>query len=233
MKIESKVIMNSILRLLPRSIILIVALCSITIQLAAQTKSDMNFRQYLFPEFSKSVVITKTGESSNSVLNYNTVAEKMVIEMGSVLLNMTNIETVDTIIIQNRKFVPVNQVFYEVLVNGPSSLFIQHKSNLIPPGSPAGYGSTSQTSSIKNYSKMTSGSGALNLEIPSDFTINPAPVYWIRKSGNVFSFYNKRQFLKIFPEKNDEIKKFIKQNHLKMIKRDDLIKLVNYCNEVI
>ncbi len=175
----------------------------------------------------------KTGESHNAVLNYNTVTENMVWEKDSKLLDLTNMESVDTIFLQNRKFVPFNKVFYEVLVNAPISLFIQHKSDLVPSGSPSGYGGTSQTASIKNLSSVSLNSGTYNLEMPPDYTINPSSVYWIRKSDTMFSFLNKRQFLKIFGGENDEIEKFIKQNRLKTENRDDLIKLVNYCNEVI
>ena len=224
---------NSIIHIFLRPIILIVALCSIAIQLTAQTNSDGNLPQYLFPGFTMGFVRMKTGENYNAVLNYNTVTENMVWEQDGKLLDLTNMKAVDTIFLQNRKFVPVNEVFYEVLVNAPISLFIQHKSDLVPAGSPSGYGGTSQTASIKNLSSVSLKSGTYNLEIPSDYNINPSSVYWIRKSNTMFSFLNKRQFLKIFSEKNDEIEKFIKQNRLKTENRDDLIKLVNYCNEAI
>lgn len=224
---------NSIIHIFLRPIILIVALCSIAIQLTAQTSSDGNLPQYLFPGFTRGLVRMKTGENYNAVLNYNTVTENMVWEQDGKLLDLTNMKAVDTIFLQNRKFVPVNEVFYEVLVNAPISLFIQHKSDLVPAGSPSGYGGTSQTASIKNLSSVSLKSGTYNLEIPSDYNINPSSVYWIRKSNTMFSFLNKRQFLKIFSEKNDEIEKFIKQNRLKTENRDDLIKLVNYCNEAI
>jgi len=223
---------SSILHIFPRPIILIVVLCSVAIQLTAQTNSNGNFLQYLFPGFTKGLVRMKTGESYNAVLNYNTVTENIVWEKDSKLLDLTNMESVDTIFLQNRKFVPFNEVFYEVLVNAPISLFIQHKSDLVQAGSPAGYGTTSQTSSIKNLSSVSLKSGTYNLEIPSDYDIKPSPVFWIRKNNTMLSFLNKRQFLKIFPGKNDEIEKFIKQNHLNIENRDDLINLVNYCNQI-
>jgi hypothetical protein len=224
---------NSNLPIPPLPTVLITVLCIITIQLTAQTSSDENYLQYLFPGFTKSIVKIKTGLSYYAVLNYNTVTEKMVFKQDSILLDMANIKAIDTIFLQSRKFVPVNQVFYEVLLNAPISLFIQHKSDLIPPGSPSGYGSTSQTTAIKNFSSLSLNSQTYNLKLPSDFTINPIPVYWIRKDNTMFSFLNKRQFLKIFPGKNNEIEMFIKQNHLKIENRDDLIELVNFCNGVI
>jgi len=157
---------NSNLHIFPSPIILIVALWSIAIHLTTQTNSKGNFLQYLFPDFTKGLVRMKTGNSYNAVLNYNTVTENMVWEKDGKLLDLTNMESVDTVFLQNRKFVPSNEVFFEVLVKAPISLFIQHKSNLVQAGSPAGYGTTSQTSSIKNISSVSLKSGTYNLEIP-------------------------------------------------------------------
>lgn len=233
MKFELIVLRNSIIHICPRQIFIIVLLFSNAIHLSAQTNSDENLEQYLLPGFTRSVVRMKTGISYNAVMNYNTVTEKIVFEHNGIFLDMTDTKSVDTISIQNRKFIPFNEVFYEVLVNAPISLFLQHKSDLIPPGQPSGYGSTSQTSSIKSYSTLSRNGGNYNLKIPSDYEIKPSPIYWIRKNDTMFSFLNKRQFLRIFPEKNDEINKFINQKPLRIENRDDLIKLVNYCNEVI
>jgi hypothetical protein len=233
MKLETKTMKNSILRFTTGQVLLIAGLYIITIQLTAQTNSDENFSQYMFPGFTKGLVRMKTGESFNAVLNYNTVTENMVWEKDGKLLDLANMESVDTIFLQNRKFIPVDKVFYEVLVNAPISMFIQHKNDLVQAGSPAGYGSTSQTSSIKNFSSIALNSRTYNLALPPDYTLNQSTVYWIKKSNTMFSFLNKRQFLKIFPGEKDEIEKFINQNRLKFENRDDLIKLVNYCNDVI
>jgi hypothetical protein len=49
----------------------------------------------------------------------------------------------------------------------------------------------------------------------------------------MFSFLNKRQLLKIFPDQKDKLEQFIKQNRLKTDDPEDMIKLVDYCNEII
>ena len=223
---------SSVLCFPKQTLVLISILCAITIQSMAQTKSSGNLPQYLFPGFTKGLVKMKAGKNYDAVLNYNMVTENMVMEKDGTLLDLTNMAAVDTIILQYRRFVPFNEVFYEVLVNNSISFFIQHKCDLVSAGSPSGYGSTSQTSAIKNYSSVSTNSRIYNLEIPADYTLNPSPVYWIRKGNTMFSFLNKRQFLKIFPEKNKEIEKFINQNRLKIENLNDLIILGNYCNKV-
>ena len=225
---------SSILKSLSRTAVISMVLSGTMLQLAGQTESGEKLPQYLFPGFARGIIMKKDGSSINNlVMNYNTLTEKIVFEKSGSLLELTDIESVDTIYLQNRKFVPVDQMIYEVLVNAPIALFIQHKSNLIEPGSPAGYGSTSQTSSIKSYSSLNMSGRHLNLELPADYKVNPTPMYWIRKDNNMSSFITRRQFLQIFPDKQDEIKKFMKQNRIKMTKRDDLIIVIKYCNGII
>lgn len=211
----------------------VVVLCCIATEAAAQTGTAGGQTQYLFPEFAECTVRMKTGSQQSLVANYNTLTEKLVFIKDSVRYDMTKIMFIDTVTISCRKLVPVNEVFYEVLINAPVSLFIQHKSNLIPPGQPSGYGGTSQTSSIQSVSSISSRSGVYNLKLPDDYTVIPSPVFWVRREGVMSEFLNKKQFLKIFPDIDDKIEVYIKDNHLKIDNRDDLVKLVSYCNELI
>jgi hypothetical protein len=233
MEFKLKAIQKSLLNIFPRLAILVAVSFSFITHLIAQTESGDRLSQYLFPDFTNGIVKMKTGAGHNLKMNYNTVTEKMVFEKDGKLMDMTNIESVDTIYLQKKVFVPVNHVFHEVLLNAPVSLFVQHKSSLIEPGSPSGYGGTSQTSSIKNISSIRVAGGTYNLELPSDYTVNPSPLFWVRKNNTLSGFSNKRQFLKIFSGESDKIEKFMEQNHIKVENQNDLIKLVNYCNEVI
>lgn len=202
--------------------------------LAAQSNSDGSNPQYLFPEFNNSTVLMKNGTSQNARMNYNIVTEKMVYEKDGKLYDLINPETIDTIYILNRKFIPRGKIFYEVILKGtPLTLFIQQKGTLLSAGTPAGYGGTSQVSATKSLSSVELSGGRYNLALPSDFIVNPSPVYWIRKENEMSSFLTEKQFLKIFPDKDKELKSFIKENRLKISNPDQLAKLVSYCNDIM
>lgn len=222
-----------ILHKVPIYSILFVLLSSSYMQLTAQTASGGKYPQYLFPDFTSGVIKLKTGQSLTQKINYNTISERMVIQKDAKYLDMTNIETIDTIFLQDRIFVLINKSFYEVLVNAPVALFLQHKSDLREQGSPSGYGGTSQTSAINVYSSVNMAGRTFNMEVPPEYTISPSPVYWIRKGDKLSSFLTMRQLLKIFSKGNSEVKKFIEQNHIKIENSDGLVKLVNFYNERI
>ena len=44
---------------------------------------------------------------------------------------------------------------------------------------------------------------------------------------------DRRQLLKIFPDTDDKIDDYIREDHIRIDSRDDLVKLISYCNEIL
>jgi len=220
------------LQIIRKRTIVVISLLFIVIQLNAQSDSLAKLAQFLYPEFSIGVVKLKSGEIHTVKMNYNTISEKMVFYQNGTLMDLDKPEIVDNIVLQNAKFVSIENVFYEVLVNAPIALYIQHKSDLTSSEKPAGYGSSSQTAASTPISELHNDK-AYNLKLPENFKVIPAPVFWVRMNGVMYKFASERQFLKIFPAEVAKLKKFINQNNLNIKRQDDLIKLVTYCNELI
>lgn len=218
-RILAKILLAAVFVVIPASLI-------------CQTTSDGSMPQYYFQNFTTGKVIMKNGQIQTPQMNYNTVTERMVFMRDDKYYDLTNPEMVDTIIIQDIKFVPVGKIFYEVLLSGPSTLFVQQKGSLLPAGQEVGYGGKSQLASAHYISNVELSSGRYNLPLPSDYLIKISPVYWIHKDGEMFSFINEKQFLNLYPDKADKIKDFIKANRIKIDRNEHLIKLVSFCNNL-
>lgn len=186
--------------------------------------------QFLFPDFHDSRILLKSGKTQNSKMNYNSLTETMVYMSGSDIYDLTNPGQVDTVFIQNRKFIPVGKAFYEVIKGGDMPLYCQAKSELKPVGKDAGYGSKSHTSAITSWANISTSGANYNLKIPPDYVVNTRFIYWINRT---ISFETERQFLKLFPENAEELKAYIKKNRLKFEKQDHVIEMVRYCSELI
>jgi hypothetical protein len=199
----------------------------------SQTAADGTMPQFLYPDFSMSTVKMKNGQVQSIMLNYNIVSEKMVYEKGPDLYDMINTELIDTVYIKNSKFVPYGKIFYEVLLAAPVALYAQYSGSVVPPGAPAGYGGTSQVSNTKQLTGVELSTGYYNLKMPKDYKVNMNPVYWISIEKNYSGFTNERQFLKLFPDREEEIKKYIKDNRIKFSRQDDIVKLAVYYNQII
>jgi len=207
-------------------------------EVQGQKDKDRPLPQFLFPGFTKGVVIMKGGDSFSAFLNYNTVDEKMVTELNGAYRYATRLQDIDTIFLEYRKFVPVEKAFYEVLVSGPATFFLQNKSLYTPNGSPVGYGSNSQSVGPTKYRRYEMGSivyqynDVVYIDLPPNVTVTPASIFWVRKNNKMEKLTNEKQLLKIFPDKINELKDYFKKNKPDLKERDDLIKLGNYCNEL-
>lgn len=198
--------------------------------LSGQREGQEQQPQFLFPAFHDSKVLLKSGKVQNLRMNYNSLTETMIYISDGDIYDLTNPGQVDTVFIQNRKFIPVGKAFHEVLKGGVMPLYCQTKSELKPVGRDAGYGSKSLTSAITSYANISSSGANYNLKIPPDYEVNTRVIYWINKT---VSFETERQFLKLFPEEAEELKAYIKKNRLKFEKPDHVVEMVSYCAELI
>jgi hypothetical protein len=190
-------------------------------------------RHYVLPDFVEGSALMKNGKTQDAVMNYNMVTEEMIFEKGDTKLAMTNLEAVDTVYLGTRKFIPHGKVFYEVLLSDKISLFIKHKCNLLQAGTPAGYGGTSETSATTSISILVNSGSMYKLQLPKEYRVKDASQFWISMDNSESIVTSQKQFLKIFPEKSKELEQFIKQNKLNVRKQDDLVILINKCNELL
>jgi hypothetical protein len=213
------------------SLLLIISICEMPVN--AQDKPEAVSAHYLLPDFVKGSVKMKNGNTQQAIVNYNMLTEEMIFEKGDVKLALDKLETIDTVYLGSRKFIPHEKVFFELLVKDRISLFVEHKCNLMPAGKPAGYGGTSETSATTSVSVLMTSGNIYKLKLPEGYRVTDDTQFWIIKGGSYFRIGSERQFLKIFPEKSQEIELFIKQNKLNIRKMEDLTILISKCNELL
>ena len=161
-------------------------------------------------------------------MNYNTVTGCMVFIRDDEYLDLLNPEMVDTIYLNDSLFIPVWNAFYEVLQSGPVPLFVQHKGEVVPPGKPAAYGGTSQTSSSDYLTTISMLADSITFLYQLIFKVSLLLFYWIRKDDHWFDFLNKNQFFQIVSREKDSLKSFMKENRIKMNDPKHVKQLVDY-----
>ena len=201
-------------------------------EINAQTDSLKNLPNLLLPAFAKSIVKMKSGEKKIAILNYNLVDQEMVFMQKDQYWVLDNPHLIDTVYMANRTFIPFEKGFYELAVPGPVTLFIQHKAYAESLGVPTGYGARSQTTGYNYVKTIYGGNGAINLKIPENYKVVDDTEYWIRKDGVMQKVDNKRQFLKMFGDKEKELDQFMDKNKVSFENYQSVIKLVQYCNEI-
>jgi hypothetical protein len=206
---------------------------------ARQDNKGNQLPHFLFPQFKEGIVIMKDGNKFPALLNYNMVDEKMVTEVDGTYRYSKNPKNIERIYIENRMFIPIENVFYEILASGNASFFLQNKSIFSPRGSDVGYGSKSRstgptkmqryeiTNVVYQYGEVA------YIDLPDNVDVTPTSLYWVSIGDKLKSFETERQLLKLFPEYETQLKEYIKKEKIKIKNREDVIKLGIYCNEIM
>ena len=180
---------------------------------------------YLLPDFVKGIVKLKTGTIIGS-LNYNSYLESMIIQQGDERRELAALETIDTVYLNNRKFVPAGKGFYEVVAGMPVPFFIQHSCKVKAPAEPVGFGGTSQlTSSTSTATRETLRIFYKN-SLPDNYIVSPQQTVFIKKDGEYVDISSSKRVAILFPGKEGVIKKIVKTNKTDFYNAEDVKRLV-------
>ncbi|MDO5524269.1 MAG: hypothetical protein Q4G48_09535 [Bacteroidia bacterium] len=185
---------------------------------------------YIFPEFKSGTVLMKNGAENPAMLNFNAATEEMVFDRNGQVLALADVvlNQLDTVFIENRKFVLLNNRFAEVINENGYKLFIQHKCRVIPPGKPAAYGGTSQTSSTTSYSSWMGDGRVYQLELPDDYKVNPYPVYWLDNGSGWKNFTSIGQIRRFYNSRRALYKQYSKENNVDFKDLDSIAGLFHF-----
>lgn len=196
----------------------------------AQQGETENMANLVFPKFQQAVVKLNNGQSYKAELNYEMTEQQMIVLRNGQLFLFKDAQSVDSISIGNRIFVPAEKGFYEVLVSGPVSLFMQHKADLENEGSTVAYGSKSNTAGITHITTIYGKEGAIVLKIPENYKVIDASVMWVRIEGEMHRIQNRGQFMKLFPDHKKELENYFKGHETDFKNPGDVSRLVTFCN---
>lgn len=191
----------------------------------------MPVSHYVFPEFAKGIVLMKNGSEKEAVLNYNSLTEEMIFETRGTKLALAQLETIDTVFIGNQKFIPKDNFFIELVLKSKYSLYVAYKCKLKDPGKPSGYGTTSQTSAITSYSKFFTNGKVYDMRLPEGYDTQSSIEYWLDKDGKLNKFISIRQLSKLFDEKENVFKAYIKKHDVDYDNQSSVVELIRYLQD--
>lgn len=193
-------------------------------------RNIIEISHYIFPDFTEGTVQMKDGQKDVLLLNYNTITEEMLFKSSGKILAIgkNEIGLVDNVTINDRKFVVVNNKFVEVLYHAFIDFYVEHRCSVIPPGKPAAYGGTSQTSSADSYSSFSSNGIYHDLKLPDGYTTKPYVYYWIKKDGKLNKILNLKQLMRFYDSKRDLFKNYVDKYNVRYEDTESVAKLVEY-----
>lgn len=185
--------------------------------------------QYLFPEFKEGSVLQKSGTVTKTQLNYNTLTQEMIFKQGEQFLALDKIQEIDTVYLNNKKFVPGDNLFYEIATQTPVALLLQHTSDIMPSGNETGFGK-SQTTAVTNITDLKRGGRAYSLSLPDEYSFKNKTACFLKKEGKYILITNIKDIKKVFADKESVIEDYTKKNKVNFKKPETVAALIEFCN---
>jgi hypothetical protein len=186
---------------------------------------------FIFPEFVKGTVLQKGGAAVEALLDYNIISQEMMFDNNGTKLVLDQ-DNIDTLYIQDRKFIPARQVYFEKLTNTAIPLYVQYKSTAVPPGpSDRIGGGSNQVGGAVISKKTIENADKYSMKLPEGFKLKNEDAYWLQKGGQFSPANDLKKVIKLFPSKGEQITAFVKENNIDLTSKADLIKLINFCNK--
>jgi len=187
----------------------------------AQDKTN----HYLNSGFKPSVVLFKSGVIEEVGLNYHNITEEMVYIQNGTFYALDRIDNIDTIFLDQNKFIPHAGHFLEVLKKENVMLFVRHKNKLINAGSTTPFGS-SQSNAIDNITNIISTGKVYELDIAGNFKLVSDYGYYVKVGNDFHRITNNRDLIKLFPGSDRDMREYIRANKIKLNQADDLHRLL-------
>lgn len=202
-----------------------ILLCSVLSAGAQSNTKLVKLDHYVMDSFASGTVKQKSGQVTNQVLNYNLITKEMIFEQGGRYLAIAQPENIDTVFINQRKFVPVDAAFFEYLTGSSYPLFAEYTCTIKEPGVQTGFGKSTTTASVSMRALIREG-GAYGLKLPDEFEVIPERSLHIRKDGKLFKIKNEQQLIKLFPDKKEVIRDWVKNNKTNFSRNEDAVLLI-------
>ena len=114
---------------------------------------------FLFNQFRDATILYKNKKENRTALNYNKATEEMIyISPEGKNMALYPIDQIDTVYFDKRKFVPVDNRFYEVLSRNKYTLYASYRCRMSIQAQNIGYG-TSSTTAVDNISSLSQRTG--------------------------------------------------------------------------
>lgn len=211
--------------------ILPILFCTIFIQYSQFCSAQDSLQQqgYLFTAFTKGSVLYKNGTVEETLFNYNTNNKAIAFLKDNQTFTISNIQDIDTIYLMDKKFVAIDDKFYVVGSNSSMPLLISYFGKPHPLTATTDHTGTSSQATSQVSNTVSDAYTIRNFKQNSYMEFMEE--YWLKKGDKLYKANNEKQFIKIFPAKEDAIKTYVATNNISFNKIEDIVKLNAYLQQ--
>ncbi len=189
---------------------------------------------FLYPEFINGTALNKNGTSSEALFNYNIInGEIQFISPRKDTLAVAKPGAVNFFSIASDTFYYSNGYYRKIAGDKNFMLAAMQYTRLADVRKAGPYGTTTSTGSVDNYSSLISSTtgGVYKLRVNVETVFTMRCDYFFSNPQDKFVPAKKSNLLKMFPDQEEKIKKYLKDESIRFNNKEDLVKLTNFLRQ--
>lgn len=183
--------------------------------------------RYRYPEFMTGMVTFKDNTSITARLNYNILTGEVQFIQKNDTLSITNTKAIDNVRILTDTFYYDNGYLEIVAGRDPAFMAIKQYIKLVDVKKEGALGTRNSTTNSQTVDYIFNGT-MFNLICQEDLVLSKKTDYYLGNKSNGFFYYNKKNVLKLFPQKKSAIENYIKHNGVNFRDKEDLLHLTGF-----
>lgn len=186
-------------------------------------------RIFLFDEFVPGRVLMRNGAHIDIPLNYDASNNHMLYLQDGKQIILLNTQEIDTIYIDNRKFIPINRAFLEICKLPNGLLSINWQLREVFKGYRGAYGQIIQ-SHVESVNTNAFQPGTSYELQRADVTVcKNKNQYWVMIGGRPHKFTNKKTLFRLFLAHKKELESYWNLHNCSFDKPALIMIFIDYC----
>lgn len=189
---------------------------------------------FIFEAFTQGTVRFKNKAPAQALLNYDMFQQQMMFRQGEHMMILQELYTIDTVIIEERKFIPQGNVFLEKIETGSGDLYVEWKLSELSKLKDGGFGLVSHggaTDAINVSLTQTTGKAGTVQNYELNYKYNN--LYYLPKGKKLQKFSTVKGFIKLFPKEHaGAIQKYASDNKINIQHVNDVLSLIEFAHKI-
>jgi hypothetical protein len=187
--------------------------------------------RFRFPEFIEGKVLFKNGVVNTAMLNYDYLTGEIEFIQSRDTLSIIRKKELRMVLVAQDTFFFDNG-YIELISGGKINMGLKQYVKIKDVLKKGAYGTTARGVSIESYNSMESGGKFYELIPNEDIVLENTHEYYLSIPSSGFVTFRKKNVLQLFPQKVNEIQKYLKFNKVNFDSKDDLLRLAAYLDSL-
>lgn len=183
--------------------------------------------RYLYPGFTQGQVILHNGNHNSANLNYNFLFGEMEFLREQDTLTIINKNEIRSVIIALDTFL-LDNGYIRLISSGPVRVGLKEVISLKDILRKGAMGTNNRTSAVDTYNTVPLDGRIYDMVPNEDWVFRKTEEYYFSVRTGEFLPFNRRNVLKIFPEKKKIIEDYLKSEKINFDSSDDILQLAAF-----